>query len=239
MDSSGAVCIKQKNHEVILEYISREERKERALFKFPSLEWENIKEFTGADFYIVNMITGWDISLDAFLRLSQSHFENIYLDVHFLVMGVDSMGRRYPQRPDNIRDWLRGARFVQMNEREYGIIAGGQMHEKAFFEEYLRPEQVLIITMADRGAKVIFRKEDTVRFKGFPAYSLDRFFDATGCGDVFGAAFVSEIVRGQNIYQAMEFANLAAAANCLLKGTSEMENLLLEMDKLKSVETSP
>jgi hypothetical protein len=234
VEKHGLLTLPQKHHEVILEYVSPEERTEKALFNFPVLEWKNIKKIKSADFYMVNMITGWDLSLNAFQKLSKKYFEKLYLDVHFLVMGFDKLGKRFPQRPDNIEKWLRGARFIQMNEREFNIINEKNLHESDFFKDYMKPEQVLIITMAGKGVKIVFEKNSMIRNKNFPAYRVDRIADVTGCGDVFGAAFVYEYLKKQDLYGAIDFANKAAAANCMLKGTNEFDLLMARMAELHS-----
>ena len=168
IDKQGLYSLPQKHHEVILEYVAPQSRSEKALFNFPPLEWKQVRKFKDADLYIVNMITGWDLSLNAFQKLSKKYFDKLYLDVHFLVMGIDKLGNRFPQRPENIEKWLRGARFIQMNETEFNIINNDDLHESEFYEKYLVPEQVLLITMAGKGVRVLFHKNSMIRNKHFP-----------------------------------------------------------------------
>jgi adenosine kinase len=232
IDGSGLLPIEQKNHEVILEYISPERRNEKALFNFPTIVWKDIKKLLKADFFIVNAITGWDLSLDAFTKMRKKFYDKMYLDVHFLAMGTDNLGKRFPKRPDDIQKWLKGARFIQMNKKEFETINKDSTHEIAFFEENFRKDQVLIITLGGHGARVIFRKNGMVRNKHFPAHHLDELVDTTGCGDVFGASFVWQYLQSHKIYDSMNFAMKMAGANCLLKGTNEIDNLLQTMEKI-------
>jgi hypothetical protein len=235
VDPSGLIEIEQKNHEVILEYLSPEERTEKALFNFPSIGWENIKKFKKADFFIINMITGWDLSLQSYQKLSKINYSKMYLDVHFLVMGIDQSGKRSPDRPENITEWLRGSRFIQMNQREFEIINTEKLHESYFFEKYLRPDQYLIVTQGSGGANVIFRKNGKTRHKHFPALSVEKIEDVTGCGDVFGVGFVWNFLQSGDVYRSIEFANLAAGAKCFLRGTNEMDKLLPKMNSVKNL----
>ena len=235
ISTTGFVLIEQMNHKVILEYTSPEERVEKAFFNFPPLEWPQIQPVLESDFFIVNLITGWDISLPAFLRLSELHYSRMYLDVHFLVMGVDDLGRRFARVPEDVFEWLRGARFVQMNMREFRLISGGNSTELNFFEKHFRADQVMLITMGSKGTRVIYKQGEMIRNRQFPAFSVEQVVDATGCGDVFGAAFVLKYLQSGSIEKAVEFANLAGAVNSMLKGTNEMDKLPVLMEELSSV----
>jgi hypothetical protein len=233
INSSGLYLLDQKNHKVILEYKSPEERVEQALLNFPALEWKQIKPFLSMDFYLVNLITGWDISLKAYHKLSRKKYDRMCLDIHFLVMGIDDMGRRFPQCPEDIKPWLQGSRFIQMNQREFEIITDNSMHYLAFYEQHFKKDQVLIITLGRQGARIIYRKEKKIRHRQISGFTINNIADTTGCGDVFGAAFVWEYLSTGDINLALEFANKAGAANCLLKGSDEMDLLPLKIEEFK------
>jgi len=147
-------------------------------------------------------------------------------------MGIDALGKRVPKCPENIQQWLHGARFVQMNQREFEIINGSPLNEISFYENNFNQDQILIITYGREGARVIFRKNGMIRNKHFPAFRVNKINDSTGCGDVFGAGFVWKYLKSNDIYKSIEFATKVAAANCLLRGTNEMDNLLSQMEKL-------
>jgi sugar/nucleoside kinase (ribokinase family) len=234
IDKSNLIQLPQKNHKVILEYSSPVDRTEKALLNFPPLEWKQIKLVKKCDFIIVNMITGWDIPLNAYLKLSKKAYKKMYLDVHYLVMGIDKMGNRFPKCPSEIREWLKGARFIQMNEKEFNIIAENSLHEISFFEKYLNKDQILIITLGEKGARLVFYKDNNIRDKHFPTVRLEEIYDATGCGDVFGAAFVSKYLQTEDAYESIEFANLVSSANCLIGGTMDMDRLPEIMEKFKA-----
>lgn len=236
VDPAALILINQPNHKVVLKYHSPEERSETALFNFPPLEWQHIKNMSHADFYIINMITGWDLSLEAFQKLSKLHYSNIYLDVHFLVMGIDAHGKRFPLRPANIFSWLKGARFIQMNQREFFIINQDRLNVPEFFEKYFQSDQYLIITQGSQGANLVFRENSMIISKHFPAVPLSDIVDVTGCGDVFGVGFVWSYLQYEDVHRAVEFANRAAAAKCLLPGTNEMDKLVNKLNALGSIQ---
>jgi hypothetical protein len=233
VSTDGLIPIDQKNHKVILEYQSPSQRKEKALFNFPPLTWKQIKPFLGSDIIIVNMITGWDIEEKAFFKIAKQQRKKLYLDVHFLVMGADKLGRRFPKRPDKIERWLNGSHFVQMNRMEYQIIAGDTAKED-FFKQNLQRDQILIITDGKHGADMVRVDYGKIDLKHYPAFKLPAIVDATGCGDAFGAGFVHKYLKTNEIEESIRFANQVAAANAMLKGTNEMPLLKETMEKIMS-----
>lgn len=231
VSTEGLIPITQKNHKVILEYQSPDQRKEKALFNFPPLTWKQVKPFLDSDMIIVNMITGWDIEEKAFLKIAERMRKKLYLDIHFLVMGADKLGRRFPKKPDKIERWLKSSHFVQMNRTEYKIIAGDTGKED-FFKRNLKRDQVMIITDGKRGVEVVKVDYGKINLMHYPAIKMSAVIDTTGCGDAFGAGFVYEYLRTNEIEASIRFANQVAAANALLKGTNEMPLLKETMEKI-------
>ncbi len=231
--SDGLKIVEQKNHKVILEYKSPTDRQEKALFNFPPLTWDEIAPFADGDFIIVNMITGWDISLEAFQKLGEQFADRLYFDVHFLVMGIDELGRRFPRRPANIEEWLEVARFVQLNRREFQIIDADVHSAVEFHKKYLRAEQVLLVTREAEGATVVYQSHGKIVSRDVPGYRVPRLVDPTGCGDAFGAGFVVQFMKTGDILQAADFANLVGAANATIRGTTGMNMLLEKMAEIK------
>ena len=232
VDKSGLIPLAQTNHKVILEYASPLKRNEKALFPFPSLKWEHIKPYTASDMIVVNMITGWDIDLASFDKLCQENHHKVYLDFHYLATTVDKLGRRVPHVPENLEKWLRGPRFLQMNEEEFETLNKNKLSEKEFFNTYLREDQILLITKSNKGASVVYHKEGITGERHYPAYKIPKLVDSTGCGDAFGAAFVIKYLETEDVLASVEYGNLVAAANATLRGTNEMYRLT---DMIKTV----
>jgi hypothetical protein len=233
VSTEGLIPIDQKNYKVILEYVSPEKRKEKALFNFPSLTWRHIKPFMDSDIIMVNMITGWDIGRKVFEKISKQARDRLFLDVHFLVMDIDSLGRRSPKTPDKIEKWLKGTKFIQMNNIEYEIIAGEE-DKKDFFKMNFKPDQIMLITNGNLGAEVIHYNYGKIALKNFDAFKLSGIVDTTGCGDAFGAGFVFNYLKTEKLDDSVKFANLVAAANASLKGTNEVHQLKETMNKIKA-----
>lgn len=231
---NGLVRTAERNHKVILEYKSPEERAEKSLFPFPSLTWQQIAPHTDADMLIVNMISGWDLETEAFFKLAENCRERLYLDIHYLLMGVDNLGRRFIDRPVDVERWIRAPRFLQMNEREFDVLAGESRNEQAFYQEYCEADQVLIITRGSKGATIVYDRQGMTAKKQVPGFTIPRLVDTTGCGDSFGAAFCVRYLQSQNITEAVRYANLVAGAKASLKGTNEMYQLREVMKIIES-----
>ncbi|GAB4183095.1 MAG: PfkB family carbohydrate kinase [Calditrichia bacterium] len=222
------IRLEQKNHQVILEYDSPTERKEKALFFFPQLEWEQIQPWLDTDFVIVNMITGKELSLDTYKKIADQIYQRLYIDIHFLVMDVDSLGNRIEKRPDDIYDWLNYSRFIQMNEHEYEIINREGIAMDVFWKGLLRPSQHVFLTRGEKGVLWI-SYEDEFRMEQIEAYNIPMVNETTGCGDVFGASFSYAYLYTKNIRKALEFAVCAASASTQISGT---ENFYQLKDKM-------
>jgi hypothetical protein len=231
---NGFIPVEQKNHKVILEYTSPSRRQEKSLFQFPPLTWEQIEPFIDSDMIILNMVSGWDIEEAAFVKLSETARSKLYLDIHYWVMGIDNLGRRFLKKPEGAEVWLSGSKFVQMNEDEYRTLADNSRNEVDFFHRFFKEDQILLITQGAKGAAMIYQRDGMVGQKHLPAWKVSRMVDNTGCGDAFGAGFVFKYLKSGKISESLEFANLVAAANLSLRGTNEMHRLKEMMDLIRA-----
>jgi hypothetical protein len=230
---AGIIPLPQKNHKVILEYTSPSRRQEKLLFQFPPLTWEQISPFIDSDMIIINMISGWDIEEETYLKLSKAVRSRLYLDIHYWVMGIDNLGRRFLKKPEGAEAWLSGSKFVQMNEEEYQALSANSRNEVEFYHRFFREDQNLLITRGAKGSTAIYQREGMVGQKHLPAWKVPRMVDNTGCGDAFGAGFVVKYLETGKIADSLEFANWVAAANLSLRGTNEMHRLKEVMDLIK------
>lgn len=233
--TEGLVKLPGTHHKVILEYISPSQRSEKALFPFPALEWEHVEPYIDTDFIILNMITGWDIELSTFQKLCEKCGDRMYMDFHFLACGVDELGKRIRRIPENLQTWLSGPRFMQMNEDEFATLNDQKESEKEFFQRYFRDDQVLILTKASQGTSLIYRKNGITGKKDFPGNKIPRLIDSTGCGDAFGAGFVTHYLENNDMFEAATYGNIVAAAKATLRGTNEMYRLKEKISDIKAL----
>jgi hypothetical protein len=221
-----------KNHQVILEYFSPTDRKEKALFFFPPLTFTQIEPYLDSDLILVNMICGKELELDTYKKIAEKVYQKLYIDLHFLLMDVDHIGNRIVKRPDNIFDWLNYSRFIQLNENEYEILNQEGLAFETFWKGLLRPSQHVFLTRGENGVWWI-RNDDTLKIEKFKAYPIPEIKETTGAGDVFGAAFAYSYLKTKNLKRAVSFGVLAASASTQISGT---ENFFLLKEKMRELD---
>ena len=83
----------------------------------------------------------------------------------------------------------------------------------------------LIITRGAQGCSVYTDEHKHVSRRDIPGVPIARSVDATGCGDVFGAAYCAKYLTTHNVLQAAEFANTVAACNASIAGSTQIDQL--------------
>jgi sugar/nucleoside kinase (ribokinase family) len=144
---------------------------------------------------------------------------------------VPNGARRFKRVPD-WRDWMQSVNFVQLNEREAKYF-GRSLKALADFAAIDRRVESVIITRGAGGTTILFR-DDTPELPAvndyfvrldIPPVSLGPVRDSTGCGDVFGAAFLSSYAWRRNPVLAAQFGNFAGAAKSLISGIDQLDIL--------------
>jgi sugar/nucleoside kinase (ribokinase family) len=160
----------------------------------------------------------------------------IFLDVHSLTLGVDDSGKRFFDAPKNWREWIKQADMAQMSLPELRELAKRDLKSPQEIKEFgkcildLGPQAVLI-TLGEKGSLLIL--DDKVRRfvrqrriclwqKGS---KVQRFKDATGCGDVFSVGFLICYIQTKNLIKSVNFANYVAAQKCKISGVEGMKKL--------------
>jgi sugar/nucleoside kinase (ribokinase family) len=222
----------QPNTQVKLIYRTQETRDEVTTPPMPPITAAEIAEFAGFDAVLVNLITGEDITLEALgaLRKSSNSPERafeplIYLDLHSLALGIDASGKRYYREIPNWREWVAASDILQMNEREAATLAGWGERctrgELLDFGRHLVSERLLAchITLASEGSLLFYRNHGRIDQEHCPPQMIPQVVDIIGCGDAFGAAFLTHFMKTKNFSAAAHFANKIAGLNCTFMGS--------------------
>jgi sugar/nucleoside kinase (ribokinase family) len=91
----------------------------------------------------------------------------------------------------------------------------------------------LLITRGSRGATLVEQEHKKLRRHEIPGIPLEQPLDPTGCGDVFGAAYLWKFLESRNPRAAAEFANAAAAYNATRSGPEAIEDLRTGAERLR------
>jgi len=229
VDTSGIFRFDQPTNRVHLYYKDRQNRIECSKDIAKPIPLEMIQRHLSVDGILLNMISGSDVTLDTLdaVRLAiRSHKVPVHFDYHSLTLGIRGNHERY-RRP--IEDWRRWAFMndtVQLNEEEIAGLAPGGLTEKETAGHLLTLSvQGVVVTRGERGATLYSNEHKKVLRRDFDGIRNGPPRDATGCGDVFGAAFLLHYVRSRDLAGATDYANRVAAAKTQQIGVGDLKSL--------------
>jgi hypothetical protein len=228
----GLLPVPEINNKVHLEYDAEGGRDETLTGGVPPLAWSDIEPWTGrVAAWCWNFIAGSEVDRDTFEKVKARSTGPLHLDVHNLCYGPPRPGLpREHRAPEDWEGWVEGATWVQVNEIEAGLLHDGRAAPLPHEREGALASRVhalgaegLLITRGARGATWLPRGGRTFEA---PAGSEDA-VDPTGCGDVFGAAWVAlRVARGMEPEDAVLGAVRAAGAAATVSGASRLRAAL-------------
>lgn len=251
---AALVEVPAPNNRVELHYHSAERRSEFLSGGVPGWSWLGLKpliDLARVDALYVNFLSGWELDLEAAQLLRQHFAGPIYCDLHMLVMAVQSNGLRTPRPLPNVAAWCGCFDVLQMNEDEMAMTAPDPMALSA--TAMAAGVSCLVVTLAKRGAVYFaapgFETLDdlpprrgmataprggtgatgpvrTALVPGVAAEVDDERADPTGCGDVWGATFISRLLAHERLDDAIKAAHRAAARNVAHRGASGLSTYL-------------
>jgi hypothetical protein len=213
------------SNRVKLVYATDADRSEHCASILPSITASELERIAldELDGVFVNMISGFDISLDTFEWLSARMTSTyIHLDVHALVLGELSAKigiGRVTRGVESWDRWIRNADTVQLNELEARTLASPSITDEAALIQTIRRlasgssnwrTKGIIITRAERGATYYDVTSNHEFSIPVPETNI---IDTTGSGDVFGSAFLFQFLVTKDAVKAMRFAIEYASRN--------------------------
>ncbi|MBI5472012.1 MAG: carbohydrate kinase family protein [Ignavibacteriae bacterium] len=229
VDTSGVFTFDEPTNNVHLFYQTAETRIECSKDISKPIPFQRIKGFLKADGVLVNMISGFDITLNTLDEIRMAVREQkipIHFDYHSLTLGVQENHERF-RRP--VSDWRRWAFMidtVQLNEEEIaGLPLEPSTEQQTVGHLLTLGVHGLVVTRGERGATLFTNEHKKVIHADVTGRQIERSRDATGCGDVFGAAFHLHYVKTHDLLAATEFANRVAAAKAQMSGSDDIQLL--------------
>jgi hypothetical protein len=225
----------QPNNRVTLRYSNLVRCAEQLSGGVPAWTWEQLGPMVNdLDALYVNFISGFELQLETARQLRRGFQGLIYADLHSLFLGVDGAGLRVPAKLANVSAWFSCFDIVQVNENEMQLVGNDPAEVAA--RALGSGVRLFIVTLGRSGA-TYFSSGDLrldrrqgpprtspgpIRTANVPPLRVDEPLDPTGCGDVFGAAAVSYLLRGVPVEEALWAANALAAANLSFRGATQL-----------------
>ena len=200
----------QEMPEVVLKTSGEGEREETYKNLSSQLSIDLVMDWDQYDGILINMITGFDISLDQLKTIRKNFNGTIYFDVHTLSRGVGlNMKREFRPIPQ-INEWLSNVDILQCNENELKTIIPNKIENESAFEILEYGVKIVIITKGDKGAHLYFGSDDKMKTNFIEAVKINT-VNKIGCGDIFGAVFFYSYISTRDVSKSLMLANKAGA----------------------------
>jgi len=176
------------------------------------------------DGILVNMISGYDLSLTQLKLLRNNYGGLIYFDVHTMSRGVDKNLNRIFRRIENFDEWAECIDILQTNESELLTLSDQKVEDRIVDELLSLGIKQIIVTKAERGATVFFREDESIKKIHKDAVQV-KVANKVGCGDVFGAVYFFNYIKNKDVLLALEQANLYAGVATTYSEAKDFLNL--------------
>ncbi len=213
------------NNHVYLTYRDAETRDEVLVGLVPPVDLAHALAALQADHFLVNLTSGLDVELATLQALRRQFHGTIQLDIHSLTLGFAADGLRVLRRPEDWRQWVRCADWVQMNETEARLLGDGAEPE-AFAARLLDlGPRVVLVTLAAHGVFACWEEAGVRQSLRLAAAHRWPAPFPTGCGDVFGAAFAYARLAGASTPDSVRIANGVASTKAGIEPYAELTNI--------------
>lgn len=173
---------------------------------------------------LINMITGYDLSLSQLQELRKNYNGVIYFDVHTLSRGIDKNLKRNFRQIKDFNEWAKCVDILQANESEIKTLSN-KNEEEAIVEELISCGiNQIVVTRSDKGATVFYKDLNSISYVYRKALQLNA-INKVGCGDVFGAVYFYNCIKNNKIHLALEQANLYASISTTYSEAKDFLNL--------------
>ncbi|MGD1010381.1 MAG: PfkB family carbohydrate kinase [Candidatus Aminicenantales bacterium] len=220
--TGGVGFVPQPANLVNLFYPRAGERVETLDWAVPPGEPDAVLASVGSwDALLFVLNSGFDMTLDGWREILTAASCPAWLDIHSLVL-EPSIGRpRRPRAVPDWRGWVKGAAWIQANLQELACLCGHPERLPTDPETWEFADRAfdlgvraVFVTLGPGGAMVL----TPGRQEKLGAVPVGPILDATGCGDVFAAAALTRLVRGESPSDAASFGTALASEAALAAG---------------------
>ncbi len=159
-----------------------------------SIDISNLNQLDGI---LINMITGFDITITQLNHIRNNFSGLIFMDVHTLSRGLhEDYNREFRLIPD-FKTWAACLDIIQVNQNELFTLSKMKT-EIEIAEEILNTGvKVLCVTKGEFGAKIFYHRQNEIASYFIAANKISN-PNIIGCGDIFGASFFYSYIRNKN-----------------------------------------
>lgn len=190
------------------------------------ITFDHIRPHLNVNGILVNMISGFDLTIETLDHIRMDvRAQNIpiHFDYHSLTLGVRENQERFRRPLDDWRRWAFMIDTVQMNEEEIAGLTLEKLSERQVAGHILTlGTKGMLLTRGERGASVYYNDHKHVIQKDIGGIPVPRARDTTGCGDIFGAAFLYHYVKTCDLVASAEAANRIAATKVEYAGSDHV-----------------
>jgi len=191
------------------------------------LPFDDLNSFDGI---FINMVTGYDITLDQLKNIRQNYNGLIYFDVHTFSRDVDENMKRNFRRIPKFESWAGNIDILQANQKEM-LTLSDQKEEFNIVEEMINYGiSIVIITKGEYGVRTYFKNKNEIESIFLPALNTNA-VNKVGCGDVFGAVFFYNYISQRNVYHSLMLANTAAGISTEYSEIADFKNFKKDVFK--------
>ncbi|MBE0551068.1 MAG: hypothetical protein IH619_01635 [Ignavibacterium sp.] len=159
-----------------------------------SLNFLDLNTFDGI---LINMITGFDITLDQLMQIRNNYSGLIFIDIHTLSRGLAKDFKREFRLIPDFESWAKGLDIIQVNQHELYTLSSKKNEIGIVDELFGFGVKILCVTKGELGARVYYNNKNELASYFVAARKIIK-PNIIGCGDVFGASFFYSYIRNKN-----------------------------------------
>jgi sugar/nucleoside kinase (ribokinase family) len=176
-----------------------------------STDFDILNQFDGI---LINMITGFDITLNQLTEIRKNYSGLIFIDVHTLSRGLDENYKRNFRLIPDFDKWAKCLDIIQVNQSELFTLSQKKNEIEIVEELFNYGVNIVCVTKGELGAKVYFKNSNEILSYFIAARKINN-PNVIGCGDVFGASFFYSYIRNKNVLDSL--SNAVATAELFVE----------------------
>ena len=185
------------------------------------VDTSDLNKFDGI---LINMITGFDITLNQMKKIRKNYRGPVYFDVHTFSRGLGKdMKREFREIPE-FDQWAENIDILQVNSRELFTLADLKAKNEIIRVILSKGVKYLIETRGKKGAMCCSLENSEINIKKMPAIYINE-NNQVGTGDVFGAVFFYSYIKNGSPGIALKDAVLAGGCAAGYLKMDDFKNL--------------